>query len=105
MCKSLLKIHKVFVEDSNYPVRDFSLNLADIKAKVAANQIGLKKIIEVVKNYGKSFVLQYSKFIKINAANSVYELIKSLDPGKFSCPMDNGSNISVKIIPVPPNPQ
>ena len=92
-------IHQMFVKDSSFPVRDFSLNLADIKAKIAANQVGLKKIIETVKNYGKNFVLQYSKFIKINASNSVIDLIKTLSPGQFSCPMDNGSKVSVKITP------
>ena len=92
-------IFQMFVKDSKFPVRDFSLNLADIKAKIAANQVGLKKIIEVVQNYGKDFVLKYSEFIKMNAANSVHDLINSLNPGQFSCPMDNGSNISVKITP------
>tara|TARA_Y100001954_G_scaffold238801_1_gene308621 strand:- start:23 stop:3652 length:3630 start_codon:yes stop_codon:yes gene_type:complete len=92
-------IHQMFVHNSNFPVRDFSLNLADIKAKVAANQVGVKKMKEVVQNHGKSFVLQYSNFIKINAAKTVHELIKNLNSGQFSCQMDNGSKISVIITP------
>jgi 5-oxoprolinase (ATP-hydrolysing) len=93
------KIHKLFLKDPKFPTREFGLNLADIKAKIAANHLGIQKLSEFIDQYDKDLVLKYADFLQENACHAVEELIQTLKSGHFTCPMDNGSLIKVNIIP------
>ncbi len=83
-----------------YPVRNLSDNRADLEAQLAANNTGVRLLIELVDHYGLDTVLTYMKFIRDNAANSVRKALAQLSDGKFEFTdqMDDGTAVGVTLL-------
>jgi len=82
---------------ARYPARNPELNLADLRAMVAANQKGVAELQRMVGQFGLATVQAYMQHVKDNAEESVRRVIESLRDGEFSHEMDNGAVIRVKI--------
>lgn len=80
-----------------YPVRNLAYNIADLKAQVAACEMGARELVSVVDYYSLPVVQAYMQHVQDNAEASVRRVIDSLSDGSFSCEMDDGSRICVSI--------
>jgi 5-oxoprolinase (ATP-hydrolysing) len=83
--------------DSPYPARNPQQNIADLQAQIAANERGVKALIETIDKYGLDTVEAYMQHVRDNAEESVRRAISVLKPGTFTYPMDDGCQIQVKI--------
>ncbi len=83
--------------DHPYPARNPVQNIADFKAQIAANEIGVQELRKMVEQYGLQTVQAYMKFVQDNATESVRRAIALLGNGSFTYKMDNGAQIQVKV--------
>lgn len=91
--KELLEL----LTSGNYPARNSAQNIADLQAQIAANERGVQELAKMVEHYGLETVQAYMQFVQDNAEESVRRAIEVLQDGSFICPLDNGSQIQVKI--------
>jgi len=80
-----------------HPARNPSQNVADLRAQVAANNKGVIELTRMVAQFGLETVHAYMKHVQANAESCVRKVIDSLDDGAFTCEMDDGSKIVVRI--------
>ena len=80
-----------------YPCRNIRQNMADLKAQVAANETGRQELLKVMDNFGLDVVRAYMGHVQDNAEESVRRVIDRLRDGKFTYPMDSGSEIQVSV--------
>jgi 5-oxoprolinase (ATP-hydrolysing) len=80
-----------------YPARNPSKNVADLKAQVAANERGLQELRKMVEQFGLETVQAYMGHVQDNAEESVRRVIDVLTDGHFTYPLDDGSVIQVAI--------
>jgi 5-oxoprolinase (ATP-hydrolysing) len=80
-----------------YPARNPQQNLADLEAQLAANQTGAMELRRIVEQYGVETVQSYMQHVQDYAERSVRRVIDRLQDGQFTYPMDDGSQIQVKI--------
>jgi len=81
----------------DYPARNIEYNIADLKAQLAACEKGSTELQKLITQYGLSIIQAYMQHIQQNAEASVRRLITTLQSGEFSYPMDDGSQICVRI--------
>ncbi len=91
--KELLKL----LSGGEYPVRNPKQNIADIRAKIAANKRGEFELNDIVSHFGLETVHAYMSHVQDNAEKSMRKVIVNLDNGKFNYPLDDGSEICVSI--------
>ena len=83
--------------DSKYPARNPNRNIADFQAQIAANKRGMNELLKMVEQYGLETVRAYMQFVRDNAEAAVKGAIALLHDGEFSCSMDNGATIKVRV--------
>jgi len=88
---------RALLAGARYPARNPDLNLADLRAMVAANQKGVAELRRMVEQFGLKTVQAYMQHVKANAEESVRRVIASLKGGTFTHEMDNGAVIRVRI--------
>jgi 5-oxoprolinase (ATP-hydrolysing) len=81
----------------DYPSRNLSQNLADLRAQVAANEKGAAELKATVAQYGRKTVAAYMGHVQGNAEESVRRVITALKDGEFTLPLDNGARIHVNV--------
>ncbi|WP_428537417.1 hydantoinase B/oxoprolinase family protein [Rhodopila sp.] len=82
---------------AKYPARSPDVNVADIKAQVAANEKGVQELARVVGQFGWPVVSAYMRHVMDNAEQSVRRVIERLGSGRFDYKMDNGRALCVSI--------
>jgi 5-oxoprolinase (ATP-hydrolysing) len=82
---------------ARYPVRNVEQNLGDLRAQIAANNRGATELLRMVKTYGLGVVHAYMGHVQDNAAESVAQVIETLNDCSFSYEMDQGCSIHVAI--------
>jgi 5-oxoprolinase (ATP-hydrolysing) len=80
-----------------YPARSPDVNVADIKAQIAANEKGVQELKRIVAQYGWDVVRAYMKHVMDNAEESVRRVIDRIGDGSFTYMMDNGSPLKVTV--------
>ena len=83
--------------EARYPARSPDVNVADIKAQIAANAAGVQALDGVVARYGWKTVRAYMGHVMDNAEESVRRVIDRLADGAFDYVMDDGSPLCVRI--------
>ena len=73
------------------------MNIADIKAQVAANEKGVQELQRVVAQFGWPVVSAYMRHVMNNAEESVRRVIDRIGSGRFHYKMDNGRDLCVAI--------
>lgn len=82
---------------ARYPARNVDLNIADLRAQLAACEAGMQALHGVVKQYGLDVVSAYMRHVQHNAEESVRRVIDVLSDGQFDYQLDDGSTIKVAI--------
>ncbi|NNE62220.1 MAG: 5-oxoprolinase, partial [Woeseia sp.] len=85
------------LKNASYPSRNPEQNIADLKAQLAANQQGIRQLEKAIERYGLATVQNYLRFVRENAATSVRRLLSTLKDGEFSCELDSGEVIRVRV--------
>ncbi len=80
-----------------YPVRNVGQNIADLKAQIAANEMGVHELRKMVAHFGLDVVRAYMGHVQDNAAESVRRVIDALHNSEFAVATDQGATIRVKI--------
>ena len=83
--------------NNDYPVRNITQNLADLKAQLAANEKGVQELKKIVDNFGLNVVLAYMNHVQNNAEEQVRQVLEILKDGEFIQELDNGSKIHIKL--------
>ena len=82
---------------ARYPARSPDVNVADIKAQVAANEKGVQELQRVLSQFGWATVSAYMRHVMDNAEESVRRVIERLGSGRFHYTMDNGKPLCVSV--------
>ncbi|RMD46715.1 MAG: 5-oxoprolinase, partial [Alphaproteobacteria bacterium] len=80
-----------------WPARNPEVNIADLKAQIAANARGAAELMRMVDHFGLEVVRAYMRHVQDNAEESVRRVIGALSDGEFAYPMDGGQVIRVRI--------
>lgn len=80
-----------------YPARNIDMNIADLKAQIAACTRGSDELLAMVAEFGRPVVQAYMGYIQSNAEEAVRRIIAGLKPGAFAYEMDCGAVIRVRI--------
>ena len=80
-----------------WPCRRVEQNLADLAAQVAANETGRRELVRMVDHFGLDTVQAYMGHVQDNAEASVRRVLANLKDGAFTCPLDDGGRICVRI--------
>jgi 5-oxoprolinase (ATP-hydrolysing) len=82
---------------AKYPARNPLQNVNDIKAQIAANEMGVRELRKMVRYFTLPVVRAYMRHVQDNAAESVRRVIDRLHDSSFSIETDQGSTIKVRI--------
>jgi 5-oxoprolinase (ATP-hydrolysing) len=82
---------------SRYPARNPDLNVADIKAQVAANEKGVQELGRVIAQRTWPTVQTYMQYVMDNAEESVRRVIDRIGDGSFCYVMDDGAPLRVRV--------
>jgi len=85
------------LETAEYPSRDPAVNLADLRAQIAANEKGISELRAMVDHFGLDVVRAYMAHVQENAAESVRRVITALHDGQYAYELDNGARIRVAV--------
>ena len=80
-----------------YPARNPTQNINDLKAQVAANEMGVHELRKMVQHFTLPAVKAYMNHVQDNAAESVRRVIDRLHDSEFAVEMDQGTVIKVQI--------
>ncbi|HEY6431729.1 MAG TPA: hydantoinase B/oxoprolinase family protein, partial [Acetobacteraceae bacterium] len=88
---------RALLAGAKYPARSPDVNVADIKAQVAANEKGVQELKRVVAQYGWETVAAYMRHVMDNAEESVRRVIDRIGDGQFDYTMDDGAPLRVSV--------
>jgi 5-oxoprolinase (ATP-hydrolysing) len=80
-----------------HPARSPDVNVADIKAQIAANEKGAQELRSVVDRFGLDTVQAYMRHVMDNAEESVRHVLERIQDGAFAYTMDDGSPLKVAL--------
>jgi len=80
-----------------HPSRNPGVNLADLRAQIAANEKGVAELGRMVGHFGLDVVQAYMGHVQDNAEEAVRRVIGALRDGKCSYELDNGAVIKVAV--------
>ena len=85
------------LEGAKYPARNPLQNVNDIKAQIAANEMGVRELRKMVRYFTLPVVHAYMRHVQDNAAESVRRVIDRLHDSAFAIETDQGNTIKVRI--------
>lgn len=88
---------RAILGDHRYPCRNIDMNVADLKAQIAANARGINELRKMVNNFGLDVVQAYMGHVQDNAAEAVARVLEKLSDGAYEYETDTGQVIRVKI--------
>jgi 5-oxoprolinase (ATP-hydrolysing) len=90
------ELHDLLVSGP-YPARNPMQNVNDLKAQIAANELGAHELTKMVDQFSLPVVEAYMQHVQDNAAESVRRVIDRLHDCAFAYEMDQGTVIRVAI--------
>jgi 5-oxoprolinase (ATP-hydrolysing) len=85
------------LQGAKYPARNPLQNVNDIKAQIAASELGVRELRKMVRYFTLPVVRAYMRHVQDNAAESVRRVIDRLHDSAFAVETDQGSTIKVCI--------
>jgi 5-oxoprolinase (ATP-hydrolysing) len=85
------------LQGAKYPARNPLQNVNDIKAQIAANEMGVRELRKMVRYFTLPVARAYMRHVQDNAAESVRRVIDRLHNSAFAVETDQGSTIKVRI--------
>ena len=80
-----------------HPARSPDVNIADIKAQLAANEAGARELNHLTQRYGWNLLRAYMGHVMANAEESVRRVIDRIGDGRFHYRMDDGADLMVTV--------
>ncbi|MCK8783120.1 hydantoinase B/oxoprolinase family protein [Roseomonas sp. NAR14] len=88
---------RALLAGATYPARSPDVNVADIKAQVAANEKGVQELQRTVAEFGLATVQAYMRHVMDNAEESVRRVLDRLADGEFATSLDDGTPLRVAV--------
>ena len=88
---------RAMLDGARYPARSPDVNVADIKAQVAANARGVQELGRVERQYGWPTMRAYMRHVMDNAEEGVRRVLDRIGDGSFDYTMDDGAKLRVAI--------
>ncbi|MBV9490232.1 MAG: hydantoinase B/oxoprolinase family protein, partial [Verrucomicrobia bacterium] len=88
---------RALLASGKFPARSPDVNVADIKAQIAANAKGVQELQRIVGQHGWDVVRAYMKHVMDNAEESVRRVVDRLRDGDFLYSMDDGAPVRVAV--------
>ena len=88
---------RALLASSPHPARNPEQNVADARAQIAACEKGREELLEMVRRFGLPSVTAYMAHVQDNAEENVRRAIGALHDGEFTCRMDGGSVVRVRV--------
>jgi 5-oxoprolinase (ATP-hydrolysing) len=88
---------RALLASGDWPARNPSQNVADLKAQLAANARGIAELEALIARSGLDTVVRYMGHVQDNAETCVREVIGRLGDGQLRYEMDDGSAIEVAV--------
>jgi 5-oxoprolinase (ATP-hydrolysing) len=88
---------RALLSSGPYPARNPAQNIGDLKAQLAACVKGAAALHAMVQQFGRDVVLAYMRHVQDNAEEAVRRSIARLKSGQFTCKMDDGTAVTVRI--------
>jgi len=88
---------RALLSGARYPARSPDVNVADIKAQVAANETGAQALRRAVADWGLPVVQAYMGHVMDNAEESVRRVLDRLKDGEFATTLDDGTPLKVAV--------
>ena len=85
------------LQGGKYPARNPLQNVNDIKAQIAANEMGVRELRKTVRYFTLPVVRAYMRHVQDNATESVRRVIDRLHDSAFAVETDQGTTIKVRI--------
>jgi 5-oxoprolinase (ATP-hydrolysing) len=80
-----------------YPSRAPEVNLADLRAQIAANEKGIHELRRMIDQFGLDVVQAYMRHVQDNAEESVRRVIAVLKDGSYRYETDSGAVIQIAV--------
>jgi 5-oxoprolinase (ATP-hydrolysing) len=80
-----------------HPSRNPAVNLADLRAQIAANERGVQELHRMTDHFGLGVVQAYMGHVQDNAEEAVRRVIGKLRGGECAYELDNGAVIKVAV--------
>jgi 5-oxoprolinase (ATP-hydrolysing) len=88
---------RALLASATWPARSPDVNVADIKAQVAANEKGVQELQRSVAEFGLETVRAYMRHVMDNAEESVRRVLDRLADGSFETTIDDGTPLRVAV--------
>ena len=88
---------RALLTEAPFPARNPDVNIADIKAQLAANEAGISELRALVAAHGWQKVHAYMGHVMANAEESIRRVITRLSDGSFDYLMDDGAPLRVRV--------
>jgi len=88
---------RALLTGARFPARDPDMNVADIRAQIAANEKGVVELKRAIATFGLATVRRYMRHVMENAEESVRRVIDRIGDGSFDYRMDNGDLLRVAV--------
>jgi 5-oxoprolinase (ATP-hydrolysing) len=85
------------LRSARYPSRNPPVNLADLRAQIAANEKGVQELGRMTSHFGLDVVAAYMGHVQDNAEEAVRRVIPGLRGGQYAYELDNGAVIKVAV--------
>jgi 5-oxoprolinase (ATP-hydrolysing) len=85
------------LRSAEHPSRNPGVNVADLRAQIAANEKGVAELGRMTGHFGLDVVQAYMGHVQDNAEESVRRVIGALRDGERSYELDNGAVIKVAV--------
>jgi 5-oxoprolinase (ATP-hydrolysing) len=88
---------RALLAGARHPARSPDVNVADIKAQVAANEKGVQELSRAIGEFGLETVRAYMGHVMDNAEESVRRVLDRLPDGAFATRIDDGTPLVVAV--------
>ncbi len=85
------------LRSARHPSRNPPVNLADLRAQIAANEKGVQELGRMTEHFGLDVVAAYMGHVQDNAEEAVRRVIPGLRGGRYAYELDNGAVIKVAV--------
>lgn len=88
---------RALLAGARWPARNPDVNVADIRAQIAANGTGIRELRALLADSGWTQVRAYMGHVMANAEESIRRVVAGLEDGRFAYPMDDGGVLEVAV--------
>ena len=85
------------LRSARHPSRNPLVNVADLRAQIAANEKGVQELGRMTEHFGLDVVPAYMGHVQDNAEEAVRRVIPGLRGGEYAYELDNGAVIKVAV--------